>query len=208
MRLFAWLLVWVGAWAAATAGAATVTSAVGGKQIVVLGELHGTWESPAFTQRLVTDAIARGQTVLLGIESDDGLAAAAQSISQAQHCEQFLALPFWSRQLTSQDGRSSVAMAKLWCWAIEYPNRSVLGVMGIDQQRPEESLRAFELQMQRLNPDLVVFLMGSSHAQKKDAVRAKRNFVALVSASVPMFAVQRFFMVHAGGTAWNRRASS
>ena len=75
--------------------------------------------------------------------------------------------------------------------------------MGIDQQRPEESLRAFELQVQRLSPDLVVFLMGSSHAQRKDADRAKRNFVALVSASAPMFAVQRFFMVHAGGTAWN-----
>lgn len=186
---------------------AASASATGARQIIVLGELHGTWESPGFTQGLVAAAIDRGQKVLLGIESDGEFANEVNSISTEQDCDHLLKLRFWTKPIASQDGRSSEAMAKLWCWAVEYSNKSELGVMGLDLQRPDVSLNEFRRRVERLNPDLVVFLVGNWHARKEGETSAKHSFIDLVSASVPNFTVRRFFMAAASGSAWNCRSN-
>ena len=81
-------------------------------QVLLLGEMHGTVESPAFTSAVVCSALERGLEVVVGLEipyqeqsvfdaflASDGGVLAERSL---------LASEFWTRSY--QDGRSSEAM--------------------------------------------------------------------------------------------------
>jgi hypothetical protein len=83
--------------------------------VLLLGEMHGTVESPAFADRVLCHALARGLEVVVGLEigyreqpafdaylASDGGDAAERALLAGEH---------WSRAY--QDGRSSVAQLDL-----------------------------------------------------------------------------------------------
>lgn len=83
--------------------------------VVLLGEMHGTEESPAFLADLACGAGEAGLAVRVGLEVDVAEAGAIEwfldSGGTAEDVELLLAGPFWTRDY--QDGRSSRAMAAL-----------------------------------------------------------------------------------------------
>jgi len=83
--------------------------------VVLLGEMHGTEESPALLAGLACRAAEAGLAVRVGLEVDVAEAAAVESFlgsgGEAPDVERLLAGPFWTRDY--QDGRSSRAMAGL-----------------------------------------------------------------------------------------------
>ena len=70
------------------------------RQVLTVGEWHGTEEFPALIARLVDAAVARGLTVTVGLE-----------VPCSEVPGEFG--PFWYRRAEFQDGRSSRAMARL-----------------------------------------------------------------------------------------------
>lgn len=70
------------------------------RQVLAIGEWHGTEEFPALITRLVDAAVARDLTVTVGLEVP---------------CSEIPGEvgPFWTRRPEFQDGRSSRAMARL-----------------------------------------------------------------------------------------------
>jgi len=81
---------------------------------LLLGEIHGTAESPAFVATTVCLALHAGQAVTVGLEMpyDDQPRAEAYMRSGADSDRAaLLSSPFWAE--TYQDGRRSRAMASL-----------------------------------------------------------------------------------------------
>jgi hypothetical protein len=83
--------------------------------VVLLGEMHGTNESPAFVAEMVCHALRAGLRVTMGLEiprqEETRIAAYLESQGSAADREALLAGPFW--QDAYQDGRRSEAMAGL-----------------------------------------------------------------------------------------------
>lgn len=83
--------------------------------VLLLGEMHGTMESPAFVEDVVCHALARRLDVVVGLEIgfaeqaafDDYLASPGDAAAE----QQLLATEHWQRAY--QDGRSSAAMLGL-----------------------------------------------------------------------------------------------
>ncbi len=188
---------------ASQASSESTAAVVTTPQIIVLGELHGTNESPAFAQRFVNAALESGQRVVLGIETDEQTTQWLQTAQPKPDCMRLLQQPFWARGPQWQDGRTSTAMAQLWCWAVDYPVPSRLGVIGLYQQRPDTSLAALQRQLETVKPDLIVLLMGSAHAQRPGNTVQKPKLVDVLSAQAPGYSLRRYYMAHGGGTAWN-----
>ena len=83
--------------------------------LVLLGELHGTREIPAFAADLACLAAARGLAVRLGVEipitNGDAIARFVNGPEDPASRAALLALPHWAR--AQQDGRSSEALVAL-----------------------------------------------------------------------------------------------
>jgi hypothetical protein len=127
MRQGLWILFFVGGCATLSLGAAgaaapAACAPIEGTaallkpgQILLLGEIHGNAESPAFVGDLVCRALAEKLKVTVGLEipreEGERIQAFLVSPGSAKDREALLAGPFWQRAY--QDGRSSVAMAAL-----------------------------------------------------------------------------------------------
>jgi len=85
-------------------------------QVLLLGEMHGTEQAPKFADAMVCLALARGESVVLGLEqssmeqeridtylASDGSEAARQAL--------FVGSSFWNSRF--RDGRSSLAKLEL-----------------------------------------------------------------------------------------------
>jgi hypothetical protein len=85
------------------------------RDVVLVGEMHGTVESPAFVGRAVCVALAGGRPVTVGleipIEEDARIRAYLASSGSASDRDALLAGAFW--QAPFQDGRRSRAMLAL-----------------------------------------------------------------------------------------------
>lgn len=83
--------------------------------VLVLGEIHGTTQAPAFAADVACAAARAGRKVLVGLEVPREEAARIEafvaSAGGAADREALVAGPFWRREY--QDGRSSQAMAAL-----------------------------------------------------------------------------------------------
>lgn len=84
-------------------------------RVVMLGEMHGTEESPAFVAALACRAVEKGLPLRVGLEIDIEEAPALETFlgsdGTAADRDALLAGAFWTRAY--QDGRSSRAMASL-----------------------------------------------------------------------------------------------
>lgn len=83
--------------------------------VLLLGELHGTREAPAFTANVACAALAAGLPVKVGLEIHDSQAETFATFLDSAGGEAdrgaLLSTKFWTREY--QDGRSSQAMAEL-----------------------------------------------------------------------------------------------
>lgn len=84
-------------------------------QVIVVGELHGNAQTPAFVSGLVCSLLKDGRSVILALERDGDEQVALNryllSAGDAADRRALLALPAWAR--SGQDGRSSEAVLAL-----------------------------------------------------------------------------------------------
>ena len=82
-------------------------------RVILVGELHGTWEVPGIVAGLATNLSADERPLIVGLEIWRSEQAALDrylgSAGTAEDREALLAGPFWA----TRDGRSSEAMVKL-----------------------------------------------------------------------------------------------
>jgi hypothetical protein len=84
-------------------------------QLVLVGEMHGTEESPAFVARLLCERDERPSVLGLEIPASEqaALDAFLASDGEAPALRALVASPHWQRASQEQDGRSSLAMLAL-----------------------------------------------------------------------------------------------
>ena len=88
-------------------------------RVLLIGELHGTYEFPALVAGIAASAATKGLGILVGLEiprseqgridrflGSDGSPDAIASMTES---------PFWHRPKEWDDGRSSIAMLNLLC---------------------------------------------------------------------------------------------
>lgn len=85
-------------------------------RVIVVGEVHGTEQTPAFVGQLVCGLLKQGRPVILALERDgseqEALNRYLASAGQPADAQALLSLRAWARP-DSQDGRSSQAMLRL-----------------------------------------------------------------------------------------------
>lgn len=138
--------------------------------VLLVGEMHGTEQAPAFVRAVVCMGLAAGLPVTVGLEIDREDDAAFQeflrSDGSAAARDQLLAVPFWRREF--QDGRSSRAMLGLVEGLRAQAADGGLRLVLVDRPEPgEERDRAMAERLSQAigeRPrDLVVVLTGNIH---------------------------------------------
>lgn len=180
------------------------------KTVLLLGELHGTAEAPAFAGNVLCLAGARGLKTTLALEvfheEQERFAAYLASDGAEAARSALLAGPFWTRPF--QDGRASRAMLEL----VETARRlrasgKDVEIVLFDAAVPTRS-RNLEM-AKRLQPAidgaaerLFVILTGNLHSPvKKD----REGYVAMgfyVQDHHPQRRVVALDLIYTGGTAW------
>jgi hypothetical protein len=183
--------------------------------VLLLGEIHGTAESPAFAGNAVCLALAAGRPVTLALEIwreeeariDDFLASSGAAADRAALFDS----PFWRDRY--QDGRRSEAMAGLlddlrrWRHA-GWPVRVAL----LDRQvnpSGQERDRAMAERLQSIYatalPDLVITLTGNLHNRLSRGVpwdKSYENMGFLFVQRGPGVRATSLNVRWTGGTAW------
>lgn len=185
---------------------------------LLLGEVHGTREIPAFVGRLVAAVSAREPVVLaLEIPEDQGPAIGAFLASDGGPAagRALLAGPWW--QAPYQDGRRSVAAADLLetVRALRAAGRSI-EVVAIDHAAPagaaadaetrEDAMARNVIAARRAHPDAALIVhAGNLHTSKRE-VRFLPGFawmaMRVAAAGIPLVSLDARY---ADGTAWNCR---
>ncbi|MFT7487091.1 MAG: hypothetical protein ACI9F9_002950 [Candidatus Paceibacteria bacterium] len=142
--------------------------------VLLLGELHGTREAPAFVGKLACQATSADVSVRVGLEVDPGLQpfvdAFLWSDGLAQDRQQLTEGPFWS----GRDGRSSLAMVAL-----------------LDEVR--------RLKLLEMDVEAYLFDDPGNLSEARDVAMAQ-NILAHIKQGYP--SVTSFDFSYSGGTAW------
>ncbi len=182
------------------------------RKIILLGEIHGTNEAPAFAGELVCNLMAsRGAAVLaleLPLSSQVAVNAAMAERTEADASKLFDELPFWEAKF--QDGRRSQAIKQLMMqlWQLHQKNDNVrLRLIDPDTNRPQAERDAMMgARLKAVSDEFpatpVVALMGNLHARKQKGTPWDSDFLPAAS-----FLVGENFVSlnikYDGGTAWN-----
>lgn len=180
---------------------------LGRGRVVLLGEIHGTAEVPAFVQAMACRAVARDLSVVVALElprdEQEAISAFMGSEGGAAGLEAIRSLPFWARE--SQDGRTSRAMLDLLEGLRDLRQRGGhAGVLLID--RPGEFSARDRAMAERLaaaakaHPEaLLVALTGNLHSRTDEG---SGRMGELVEEALGPGRVLSLNMVHSGGTSW------
>ncbi len=181
--------------------------------VLVLGELHGTVEAPAFVSRAVKLARVKGLPVTVGLEIPreeqprvrNFLASAGEPRDRAA----LLAGPFW--QSSYQDGRRSEAMAGLLDDLRHYAgagdhvrvvcfDRQTASVAEREQAMAEALASAIAVAPQ----DFTIALVGNVHARlARGGVPGNSEPMALrLARLLPETRLLTLELAYSGGTAW------
>lgn len=83
------------------------------KKVILLGEIHGTQEAPAFLNKMICNALNKNMTLTVGLElpnaDQQGVELFVNSKGKKADRDQLFKLSFWDYQ----DGRASMAMFEL-----------------------------------------------------------------------------------------------
>lgn len=162
------LLIWA-VWAGTAWAGCTAPREIRSAPITLVGEVHGTAESPAWVGELVC-AISRSESTILGLEVPSSEQARLDQYMRSRGSSgdrrALLEGTFWS----SPDGRASVAMVQLVERARQLRQRGrAVRVVALDKPdaRPSRnavmaaSIRALHVQAPRAR---IVALLGNLHA--------------------------------------------
>ncbi|MBN8229135.1 hypothetical protein JYK02_16630 [Corallococcus macrosporus] len=171
---------------------------------VVLGEIHGTREAPAFAARLACHAAVSGQPVRLALELP---------VEDQAHLDAFTAgetqgppdSPFWHRE--AQDGRGSEAMRGLLERVRELRRAGLpVRVVAFDPGgKDRDNTMAEQLRQARsqAREDTFIVLVGNYHARRDVGAPwdEKLQFMThrLLEAEPGLVSLD---VVNAGGSAW------
>lgn len=181
---------------------------------LLLGEMHGTIEGPAFTADALCRALAAGRSVTLGLEipREDEPLFLAYLTSEGSEKDRaaLLGAPFWHDM---RDGRNSQAMLGLVETVRRHhragrPVRLVLfDQRGHPDGRSRDRAMADRLrQAVRESPqDVLVVLSGNIHTRTVAGVPWDKQFEMagyLLSRDFPGLRLVSLNMTYSGGTAW------
>jgi hypothetical protein len=180
---------------------------------LMLGDLHGTREIPAFVGRLIATVSAR-EPVVLGLEIPQAEAPAIQAFLASDGSpatrRRLVAGPWW--QDPYQDGRRSVALADLLeqVRTLRAAGRSIEVVVidegGRDAEAREAAMADNVIAARRAHPNaaLIVYA-GNLHTSKRE-VSFRPGFawmaMRVAGAGVPLISLDARY---ADGTAWSCR---
>jgi hypothetical protein len=183
--------------------------------VLLLGELHGTAESPAFTANAACLALAAGRPVTVALEiwqeEEARIATFLASEGAAADRAALFASPFWRDSY--QDGRRSEAMAALlddlrrfhhagWPVQVTLLDRQVNGSSQDRDRAMAERLRGFVAAAPK---DLVITLTGNLHPRLAKGVpwdKSYENMGFLFLQAVPGVKATSLNVRSTGGTAW------
>lgn len=182
--------------------------------VVVLGEIHGTRESPAFAGAAACRALELGHPVILALEipaSEAPRIEARVGSPDDAGLDSVLEGPFWNR--AGQDGRSSRAVADLIVHASELrAERGRLEVRLFDSEEEVQGQARDRWMAQALagivedTPDAVVIVLtGNIHARIAKGTPWDAEFepmTYLLKRTAPDRRIVALDVSHAGGGAW------
>jgi hypothetical protein len=183
--------------------------------VLLLGEIHGTVESPAFVAALLCQAAAAGRAVTLALElpdtQNDPLAAYLASAGAPSDRQKLLAQPPWQAQY--QDGRTSAAVLSLIdeVRRLRSTGASVEVLLydpdghGSARQRERQMAERLERALQAAATDLFVVLTGNLHSRLIRGTRwdpQHRPMGYLLAQWMPERRIISLAISHAGGTVW------
>lgn len=180
--------------------------------VILVGELHGTVESPAFVGELVCIALSYGRDITVGLEIPDDEAAAIEAFlvsdGGTEARQALLSEPFWTFEF--KDGRQSIAMLDLLDDLREHKvdgaplDVVLLDAVGVDDRdvAMAERLRdAIEAK-----PDgLAITLTGNLHNRAVRGVSFDQEYEPmgfLVDEALGDQRVRSLDVTHSGGIAW------
>jgi hypothetical protein len=177
-------------------------------RFVVVGEMHGTAETPAIFRDLVCSAFRAKRPILVGVElgKQDEIDAFMRSRDDEAAVRNLLSGREWSQT----DGRSSQAMLTLLRELRLFKERGLIsGVVAFADTLPRESAAQGENRMAaalqaaaRKNPAaLVIVLTGNVHACKGTLPDA--GGYPLMASFLPAAETVSLFVTDKGGEAWN-----
>ncbi|HEV3077955.1 MAG TPA: hypothetical protein VHB47_26300 [Thermoanaerobaculia bacterium] len=185
------------------------------RDVVLVGEMHGTVESPAFVGRATCLALAGGRAVTVGleipVEEDSRIRAFLASAGSAGDRDALLAGAFW--QEPSQDGRSSRAMLAL----LEDLRRtsragSPVHLMLLDSTAFRGGSERDRAMAARLRDaiagaphDLFLVLTGNIHTRLRQGVPWDPSYEPMgfvLAHLAPRLAIAALDVAYTGGSAW------
>jgi hypothetical protein len=151
--------------------------------VILIGEMHGTEESPQFAQDVVCSALRAQRRVTVALEIPKQEEAPLQNFLQGQPFD-FSASSFWKSDY--QDGRRSVAMhrliEKLRSWRGDhYPVR----LLAIDEpeshgeQRETAMAESLEADIKENAQDVHIVLTGNIHSRLTRGTPWDRNYAPM-----------------------------
>ncbi len=181
------------------------------RTVLVLGELHGTMEAPAWVGRVADLALGEGLVVTVGLEIPRAETARVRaflaSAGKTADRDRLLAGPFW--QSSYQDGRRSEAMAEL----LEELRRHAeagrpVRVVCFDQQRGRAADReqamaeALVAAVTESPREFTIVLTGNLHARLSRSGRISDPMALRVARLLPESRLVTLELRYSGGTAW------
>jgi hypothetical protein len=181
--------------------------------VLLLGEMHGTEQSPRFTAAVTCQALRKELTVTVGLEIPRGEEPAAVAYLASEGTikdrEALLATEIWTRSY--QDGRSSQAMLGL-IEELRRLSRTGLPVrirwIDIDQPDPERDRRMAERLAEAVAErpgDLFVVLTGNYHNRQVKGAPWNKEFYPMglhLTQIAPKARVVSLDSSYTGGEVW------
>lgn len=174
----------------------------------VLGETHGTNESPAVTLELICHLRSQYQRIFVGLEipmEEAKVLGLAGSVPDQQLIADLQSSYFWSRDF--QDGRSSQAMISLLKALNDMKKNVSLFAFASSEEQAEKGLTRVAAMTENTKTalydysktDAVVILTGNYHAQKRN----DNTNVSFAQELTKEFTVTSVKLSHEKGKAWN-----
>lgn len=184
-----------------------VKEVIGPGRILLLGELHGTKESPAFLSAVSCHAVSEELSVTVALElphsEEEAVETFLGSTGSAEDLLKILRLPFWAKSY--QDGRTSRAMLTLLedLRSMKQSGGKLQVVLMDAPSEPrtrDEAMAGRLLAVAKESPDgFLVALSGNVHNR---TARGSRGMGERVLKGAGAERLTSLDLSHNGGTAW------
>lgn len=179
------------------------------KEIILIGEVHGTQETPRLFENLVAVAAReKSKRVGVGLELPVVLQrlvdeAVKNNTTIESFREQLLAHPAWQK---INDGRSSEAMLELICNTVRHAESKKLSLFFFDTETPdrEEAMaRVIGEHAREQRIDVTLVLTGNIHANTAPRHPGKKQIIPMGHRLEEQgFAVHSYDVGFSAGEAW------